>query len=86
MVRDASGNMTLRVTVKNTSRNVAELAEINVSFYDGQKNLIDSSRDSVMNLGPDESWEFSIPCRAERCKEVRTYEIKATAGTSKGGL
>ena len=86
LVRDTSSNVTLHVTVKNTSRNVAEIAEVTVSFYDSQKDLIDSSRDSVMNLGPDETWEFNIPCRGERCNEVRTYEIKATAGTSKGGL
>lgn len=55
MSRDASGNTALYVTVKNTSRNVAELAEVTVSFFDAQKNLIDSSRDSVMNLGPDET-------------------------------
>jgi len=86
MVRDASGNMALHVTVKNTSQNMAELAEITVSFYDAQKNLINSSRDSVINLGPDETWDFNIPCQGERCNEVKSYEIKTTAGTSTGEL
>jgi hypothetical protein len=84
MVKDASGNTSLHVTVKNTSRNVAELAEVTVSFYNAQKNLIDSSRDSVMNLGPDETWDFDIPCQGERCNDVKSYEIKTTAGTSSG--
>jgi len=84
MARDASGNMALHVTVKNTSRNVAELAEVTVSFYDVKKNLIDSSRDSVMNLGPNETWDFIIPCQGERCNEAKSYEIKTTAGTSSG--
>lgn len=84
MARDVSGNTALHVMVKNTSRNVAELAEVTVSFYDARKNLIDSSRDSVMNLGPDETWDFNIPCQGERCSDVKTYEIKTTAGTSTG--
>ena len=84
MARDSSGNTELHVTVKNTSRNMAELAEVTVSFYDALKNLIDSPRDSVMNLGPDETWDFNIPCQGERCSDVKTYEIKTTAGTSTG--
>lgn len=83
---DAAGKVTLAVTVKNTSRVNAELAEVKVRFYDAQKNLIDSSRDSVLNLGADETWDFNIPCAGENCGKIASYEIETTAGTSSGGL
>ena len=86
MIKDASGTAVVKVTVKNTSRAVAELAEVKVDFYDAEKNLIDSSSDSVMNLKPDETWDFEIACRGERCGEISSYEIETTAGASSGGL
>ena len=86
MTKDEAGAVVVKVTVKNTSHAVAELAEVMVSFYDAGKNLIDSSSDSVMNLRPDETWEFEITCRGERCGEATSYDIKTTAGTSSGGL
>ena len=85
LITDQSGRAALAVTVKNTGRVKAELAEVKVSFYDAQKNLIDSSRDSVLNLGPDETWDFTIPCAGERCGEIKSYDIETTAGTSSGG-
>lgn len=86
MIKDAAGTAVVKVTVKNTSRAVAELAEVKVNFYDAEKNIIDSSSDSVMNLRPDETWDFEIACRGERCGEVSSYDIKTTAGASSGGL
>ena len=83
---DAAGKVSVVVTVKNTGRVKAELAEVRVSFFDAQKNLIDSSRDSVLNLRPDETWEFTILCAGDRCGEIKSYEIETTAGTSSGGL
>lgn len=84
MARDDTGAVVARITVKNTSRSVAELAEVAVDFYDARKNLVGSASDSVMNLGPDETWEFEITCRGERCCDAASCEIKATTGTSSG--
>jgi hypothetical protein len=86
LIKDEAGGVALKVTVKNTGPVKAELAEVKVSFYDAQKELIDSTRDSVLNLGPNETWEFTIPCMGERCGEIMSYEIQTTAGTSSGGL
>ncbi|MGD1120207.1 MAG: FxLYD domain-containing protein [Dehalococcoidales bacterium] len=83
---DAAGKVTLAVTVKNISNVNAELAEVKVNFYDAQKNLIDSERDSVLNLKPGESWDFTIPCNGDNCGKIASYEIETTAGTSSGGL
>jgi hypothetical protein len=82
---DAAGKVTLAVTVKNTGRVNAELAEVKVNFYDAQKNLIDSVKDSVMNLKPDETWDFIIPCTGDNCGKIASYDIETTAGSSSGG-
>ena len=82
---DAAGKVTLAITIKNTGRVNAELAEVKVSFYDAQKNLIDSARDSVMNLKPDETWDFIIPCTGDNCGKIASYDIETTAGSSSGG-
>jgi len=77
--------VTLAITIKNTGQVNAELAEVKVSFYDAQKNLIDSARDSVMNLKPDETWDFIIPCAGDDCGKIASYDIETTAGSSSGG-
>lgn len=86
MTREESGIVEVQVTVKNVGKVMAELAEVTVNFYDASKNLIDSSSDSVMNLGPGEIWEFEIECQGTRCSQVKSYEIETMAGTSSGGL
>lgn len=86
MTRGESGNVAVRVTVKNTGPVTAELAEVTVSFYDADRNLIDSSSDSVINLRPGETWDFEISCQGTQCSQVRSYEIETLAGTSSGGL
>lgn len=83
---DATGNVTLAITVKNTGRVNAELAEVKVNFYDAQKNLIDSASDSVLNLKPDETWDFIIPCTGDNCGKIASYDVETTAGSSSGGF
>jgi uncharacterized protein (TIGR02588 family) len=81
---DAAGKVTLAITVKNTSTVNAELAGVKVTFYDAQKDLIDSERDSVMNLGSGETWEFNIACAGDNCGAIKSYDIETTAGASAG--
>lgn len=85
MTKGESG-VAVRVTVKNVGSVMVELAQVTVSFYDADKNLIDSSSDSVMNLGAGETWDFEIACQGTGGNEIRSYEIKTLAGTSSGGL
>ena len=84
LIEDQAGNAVVLVTIKNISSFNAELAEVRVIFYDAQKNLIDSSRDSVLNLKPDETWEFALSCSGERCSEIKSYDVEVTSGTSSG--
>ena len=84
LTRDETGAMVANITIKNTGNVVAELAEVTVDFYDANRNYVASARDSIINLGPTETWDFVIKCEAERCSEVTTADIKATAGSSSG--
>ena len=86
LVRDQAGEVTVLVTIKNVGNVNAELAEVNVSFYDAQDNYIDNSIDSVLNLQPDEIWNFALVCESQRCGEVKRYEIEVMSGTSSGGF
>lgn len=87
LLRDATGNATgVFVTIKNISSFTAELAEVQVKFYDVQKNLIDAATDSVLNLKPNETWAFTIPCSGGRCREIASYQVDITYGSSVGGF
>jgi len=86
LTRTSSGGAILEVTIKNTGTTTAELAEVKVTFYDVAKSVISTSKDSVMNLTPGATWDFQIPCLDPRSSQVKSYEIKTTAGSSSGGL
>lgn len=86
LTKDAAGNAVVLVTVKNVSGVTAELAEVKVKFYDAQKNLIDGAVDSVLNLKPNETWDFTFPCSGERCSQVKSFETEVTSGSSSGGF
>jgi hypothetical protein len=80
LTTNASGNSTLLVTVKNTGRTIAQLAEVKVSFYDAQKNLLDSSRDSILNLAVGETWDFHFAFAGES-RQIASYDVAVTSGT-----
>ncbi len=86
LTRDETGATVVYVTVKNNSQNVAELAEVSVDFYDASRNYVDSATDSVINLRPNETWDFTFRCEGERCSEVTSAEVNTTSGTSSGGF
>lgn len=84
LTEDQAGNMAVLVTVKNVGSVVAELAEVTVTFYDAQKDIINISRDSILNLKPDETWDFTLSCSSERCSQIKSYDVEVTSGTSAG--
>jgi hypothetical protein len=86
LTKNEAGNTVVLVTIKNIGSVNAELAEVRVTFYDAQRDIIDSSRDSILNLKPDKTWEFTLSCSGERCSQIKSYDVETTAGTSSGGL
>ena len=83
---NVTGNVAVLVTIKNISNVKADLAEVKVRFYGSKKNLIDSERDSIINLKANETWDFTLTCQSDRCGEVKSYELETTVGSSSGGL
>ncbi|MBN1692711.1 MAG: DUF3124 domain-containing protein [Dehalococcoidales bacterium] len=83
LTRDTEGNVTVLVSVKNVSQVTVELAEVKVSFYDSQDNFIDSLTDSVVNLKPDDTWDFYIGCSGS-CQDIKRYDVEVTALSSSG--
>ncbi len=84
LTEDEAGNAAVLVKIKNVGSVIAEMAEVRVTFYDTQKDIIDSSRDSMINLKPDETWDFTIRCNVGRYDEIRSYDVEVTSGTSAG--
>ena len=84
LTEDQAGNAVVLVTIKNVGSVNAELAEVRVTFYDAQKDIIDSSRDSILNLKPDKTWEFTFTCSGERCSQIKSYDVEVVSGTSIG--
>jgi hypothetical protein len=78
LTTDETGGTGLRVTIKNTGRIKADLAEVAVKFYDAGKALLDSNRDAVMGLDAGATWEFTIPCGSALAK-VASYQVETTA-------
>ncbi len=74
----------VQATVKNVGSSSIELAEVTVRFYDEDMTLLGTSTDAVMNLEPNRSWTFELPCSGVGCDRVKTYEIETMAGTSSG--
>jgi len=84
LTRESNG-VQVQVTVKNVGSTNIELAQVRVNFFTEEGNLVDSSSDAVMNLKPDEKWDFVIACTVSNCDQVDNYEIETMAGTSSGG-
>jgi len=68
--------------VENVGPNTIELAEVTVRFYDADGALVDTAKDTHMNLERGKTWHFIIPCSGAGCANVKTYEIETLAGAS----
>jgi hypothetical protein len=81
LTADTSGQALLKVLVKNTGPVKAELVEVAVKFYGAGNKLLDSKRDSIMNLNPGETWEFLISCNSTPNK-IANWKTTTTTGAS----
>ncbi len=79
MTTGESGYAEVSVTVKNVGSSTIGFAEVRVKFYNANKTLIGTSSDGIMNLSPNESWDFTLKCLGAGCDQVKSYEITATA-------
>jgi hypothetical protein len=77
---DAAGNAIGLVTIKNVSSYTAEGVQVTGKFYDANNNLVYSTKDNILSLKPDETWDFTFTCNGTACKTVRTFTVDVTYG------
>ena len=72
---DAEGNAIGIVSIKNVSNYTANIASVTGKFYDSNMNLVYSSTDTIVNLGPNETWDYTFTCLGANCNKVTTFKV-----------
>jgi hypothetical protein len=72
---DGAGNAIGLVTIKNIGSYTQDIAAVTGKFYDSNMNLVYSSTDTILNLGPGESWDYTFTCSGANCDKVRTFKV-----------
>jgi hypothetical protein len=85
ITKDAAGNAVGLVTIKNVSNVTAGLVAIDAKFYSSQNVLVYSAQDSIMNLQPGGTWDFTFSTSVSY-NVARTLQVQATATSSAGGF
>jgi hypothetical protein len=57
---DFDGNKIGIVSIKNVSDYNCNIASVTGKFYDASMNLVYSSTDTIVNLGPGETWDYPL--------------------------
>lgn len=80
LTHDASGKAIGLVTIKNVGSNTADSATVTAKFFDANNNLVYTTQDSVLSLGPGESWDFTFTCNVANCNKVTKFTVDLTYG------
>ncbi len=75
---DAEGNAIGIVSIKNVSNYTVNIAPVTGKFYDSNMNLVYSSTDTIVNLGPNETWDYTFTCLGANCNKVTTFKVDVT--------
>lgn len=75
---DIDGNKIGIVSIKNVSNYVANIASVTGKFYDASMNLVYSSTDTIVNLKPGETWDYTFTCLGANCNKVTTFKVDVT--------
>jgi hypothetical protein len=75
---DIEGNKIGIVSIKNVSNYTANIASVTGKFYDSNMNLVYSSTDTIVNLGPNETWDYTFTCMGANCSKVTTFKVDVT--------
>jgi hypothetical protein len=77
---DGAGNRIGLVSIKNVGNVTQDIASVTGYFYDANMNLVYSSRDTILDLKPGESWDYTFTCSGANCNQVRTFKVDVTYG------
>jgi len=72
---DNRGDLGVFGTLQNNAGKSLGYVEVKIKFYDKDKVLLDTSSESVSDLGIDEKWKFFSVYPKLNVEEVNSYEI-----------
>jgi ABC-type metal ion transport system substrate-binding protein len=78
LTKDTAGNKIGLVTIKNVSNYTAENIRLTGKFLDANNNIVYQANDTILSLGPNESWDFTFTCQGASCGSVRTFTVDVT--------
>ncbi|MHB8104323.1 MAG: FxLYD domain-containing protein [Dehalococcoidales bacterium] len=73
--KDAAGNVIGLVSIKNIGSNTQDIASVTGKFFDSSNNLIYSSTDTILNLAPGATWDYTFTCNSANANKVTTFTV-----------
>ena len=80
--RPVVGELIIVGTAKNDGKIFVPKADVQIKFYDADRKLIGSAKDTVENFDPGESWTFSIAYPGDDSAKVKSYKVSIIEVTS----
>lgn len=76
--RPEVGKLTIVGIAKNEGKTTVPRAEVQIKFYDANKNLVISAKDTTENFDPSETWNFKIAYPGPDSRKVKSYQVVIT--------
>jgi hypothetical protein len=78
-VRPEVGQLTITGIAKNDGKTNVPRAEVQIKFFDANKNLITSSKTSTENFDAGGTWGFTVVYPGPDSRKVSSYKISVTS-------
>jgi hypothetical protein len=72
---DEAGNAIGLVSIKNTGNVTQDIASVVGKFLDANNALVSSSTDTILNLAPGATWDYTFTCSGANCNQVKTFKV-----------
>ncbi len=76
--RPEVGTLIITGIAKNDGKSRVPHAEVQIKFFDANKNLITSSKDTTDNFDPAGTWGFAITYPGPDSRKVKSYQVVIT--------
>ena len=73
--RPEVGRLIITGIAKNDGKTSVPHAEVQIKFYDANKNVITSAKDTTDNFEPGGTWEFTIVYPGPDSRKVYSYKV-----------
>jgi hypothetical protein len=76
--QDASGNKIGLVSITNIGAATQDIASVTGKFLNSSGVIVSSSTDTILNLVPGETWDYTFTCSGANCNTVTTFTVDVT--------